>query len=191
MTKEKSGTRVHLLIKNIPIKDQLPAEYELIKNIGIDNRLVYHSVCDQNFEIHRRTLTKRVKDSHEPCIFCNPTSKQYSIMEMELLNFVESIYGDEIQSEKNNKHKIGLYTLDIFIPKLKIGIEFNGDYHRANPMKFTSDSIINGKLAKNIWDKDKRKLNKFRKEDIRLFVVWEYDWINTPDKVKLDIEKLL
>lgn len=57
------------------------------------------------------------------CLRCNPYSN--STGEKELCEFLDSM---NITYEKNNRTLIYPYEIDIFIPSLGIGLEYNGDY---------------------------------------------------------------
>ena len=63
-------------------------------------------------------------------------------------------------------------------------IEFNGDFWHANPEKYTEDAYIrDGKCAKDVWEKDKVKLNVAECEGKTIFVVWESEYRSNPDVV--------
>lgn len=102
------------------------------------------------------------------CIHCFPKYKQVSEKEMEVLKFVKQNYKLEILSGykylKNNKDEF-----DIFLPDLKIAIEFNWNY----------------------WHQDKRHLRKYKyclKHWIEFILIWEDQWELYQEEVK---EKLL
>jgi hypothetical protein len=67
-------------------------------------------------------------------------------------------------------------------------IEFNGDYWHANPKLFNDDSVIRGKTAKEIRERDVLKLKTVEDQGFRTLVVWELDFLNdklgTIQKVK-------
>jgi hypothetical protein len=52
-------------------------------------------------------------------------------------------------------------------------IEFNGDYWHANPKLFLPDAVIRGKKARDIWERDRLKLQTARDLGFCTFVVWE------------------
>jgi G:T-mismatch repair DNA endonuclease (very short patch repair protein) len=66
---------------------------------------------------------------------------------------------------------------DIFIPKLNLIIEFNGDYWHCNPKKYNADyyNQVKGKTAKELWEYDKNKIDLIRSYGYNLEVVWESD----------------
>jgi G:T-mismatch repair DNA endonuclease (very short patch repair protein) len=73
--------------------------------------------------------------------------------------------------------KIETKICDIFIPKLNLIIEFNGDYWHCNPKKYNADyyNQVKGKTAKELWDYDKKKIDLIRSYGYNLEVVWESD----------------
>ena len=170
----------------------LPNGYTKIVN---NNKLrtVLHIKCGNEFTLHRKTLLNRIRDGHELCSICNPVYKGYSSLEIDLVNYIESIYKGQIMSNKNEIFRIGLFTLDIYIPDLKLGIEFNGDYHHANPKFYKSNDVIKNhyKTAKLVWEKDKRKINLFKRNNISIFTVWEHDWKNNIESVKTELKKII
>lgn len=63
-------------------------------------------------------------------------------------------------------------------------IEFNGDYWHANPKIYESDQYIaNRMLAKDIWEKDKDKINVALERGFKIMTVWESDYKKDPDGV--------
>ena len=92
--------------------------------------------------------------------------KSYS--EKELVDFVKSIYSDEIM--ENTKRIIPPKELDIYIPKMKLAIEYNGLYwHDENHV-----------------DKNYHltKTNMCNKKGIDLIHVFEDDWLYKKEIVK-------
>lgn len=92
--------------------------------------------------------------------------KSYS--EKELVDFVKSIYSDEIM--ENTKRIIPPKELDIYIPKMKLAIEYNGLYwHDENHVD------RNYHLTKT---------NMCNKKGIDLIHVFEDDWLYKKEIVK-------
>lgn len=79
---------------------------------------------DHNFEIHSDNYFSRIKNNISLCTVCYPISQSVSIKEKELLYFIKSIYNGEIITSYRN----GGLEIDIYLPELKIGFEFNGLY---------------------------------------------------------------
>ena len=91
---------------------------------------------------------------------CPRCAKQESKGESEVYEFISSIYSGKIQKRKKFKVSLRKYKeIDIYLPKLKIGIEYNGIY-------WHSDTFV---------DKfyHKEKLDFFKSKGIRLIQIFE------------------
>ena len=96
----------------------------------------------------------------------------HSIGELELLEWVRQWY----PSAKS--YRKGKFELDIFIPELNMGIEYNGLYtHSENGIKRRGYKGI----VKN-YHLDKTKY--FIDNKIRTIHIWDYEWNKKKDKVK-------
>jgi hypothetical protein len=109
-----------------------------------------------------------------------------SIGEKEVFEFLRekftflSINRSEIFFIKGKK-----YEIDIFIKNLKIGIEYNGTYHHADPRKYDGENLILGRKATEVWEKDKTKIKAFCGIGIKVITLWELDWINRNEESKV------
>src|SRR6266403_359473 len=131
------------------------------------------NICDKNFTIHPTLLYSRLKANVHICTKCVDKTST-STGEKELLDFIKSIYNDEIVI--NDNKQIAPRHLDIYIPKLKMALEFNGLYWHNE--LFKSD------------DYHKEKSDKCLANDIRLIHIWEDDWNYKKDIVKSRIKNL-
>jgi len=116
--------------------------------------------CDKehNFEIHTDNYFSRKKQNLPMCTVCHPIKNTISIREQELFEFISSIYdGEIIQSYRD-----GL-EIDIYLPALKIGFEYNGLYWHSEANK---DRNYHQKKTKHFLDRD-----------IRIIHIWEDEWI--------------
>ena len=86
------------------------------------------------------------------CPKCYPPSTNASAKQCEVYNFVRSILpNDDVLL--NTRKQIKPYEIDIYVPRLKLGIEFDGLYwhsafHRCddNAIKFKTDLCLNNKI---------------------------------------------
>jgi hypothetical protein len=80
----------------------------------------------------------------------------------------------------NHSLKIGTKICDVYIPKLNLIIEYNGDYWHCNPKKYKEDYYhqIKGKTAKELWEYDKDKIDLIKNSGYNLEIVWESDLKN-------------
>jgi hypothetical protein len=124
------------------------------------------------FQIKSDNYSSRISNNIPICTICNPIGDSQSIKEKELFEYIRSIYdGEIIQSYRD------IMEIDIYLPNLKIGFEFNGLY-------FHSDKY------KDKW----YHLNKtkyFKEKDIKIIHIWEDDWINKKSIVKSQIRNLI
>ncbi len=63
---------------------------------------------------------------------------------------------------------------DFLIPPNKI-IEHNGTYDHADPRKYSVDTQIRDKIARDIWKKEKMILDSLKKEGYEILVIWQMD----------------
>lgn len=111
------------------------------------------------FSIHIDNFNSRSKNKIKLCTVCNPIGDSRSIKELELFNYIKSIYlGEIIQSYRD-----GL-EIDIYLPELKLGFEFNGLYWHSEIKKDKNYHL--------------NKTKYFSDRGIRLIHIWEDDWDN-------------
>ena len=90
--------------------------------------------------------------------------------EREICEYIKEIRGD-IKILTNNKSILNGYELDIYIPELKIAIEFNGDYWHSMDNK---DRYYH-----------QNKTLMCIERDIHLIHIFEYEWTDENTKYKL------
>jgi hypothetical protein len=133
------------------------------------------STCNNKFEISNTTFNVNIRAGVTPCRVCNPLKSDYrSKGENQIYEFVKSIYtGDVIKNYmRGTKNEI-----DIYIPELKLGFEYNGLYYHNELFKES-----NYHLGK------KERLNLL---DIDLIHIFEDDWLHKKTIVESRIENLL
>jgi len=128
---------------------------------------------DHNFEINSDAFFWR-ENSHLPlCTNCHKIGNSQSIKEQLLFEFIKSIYDSEIiQSYRDNRQEI-----DIYLPELRLGFEFNGLYWHSDRFKnknYHSDKTI-----------------YFKNNGIRIVHIWEDDWDLKQNIVKSMISYLI
>lgn len=99
-------------------------------------------------------------------------NKGVSNLEKELYEFVKSKYSGKIIN--SNRTILRSRELDIFIPELKLAIEFNGDYWHSIKHK-------------QYWEHS-HKTKNCEGQGIRLIQVWESEWKNNRPYVEYVIE---
>lgn len=100
----------------------------------------------------------------------------YSKGEKELCQYIKSLYSGEIL--ENTRKFIGGKELDIYLPELKLALEYNGEYwHQFHEEKEPG------------YHKDKRKVCE--NKNIKLIEVWEKEWKKNNQQIKDLISKHL
>jgi hypothetical protein len=121
--------------------------------------------CGETFVIQRQLWRNRKNNGIEVCLSCNPIFKG-SVDEKSLLLFIKENYGGEIIEN----YKIGRIEIDIFLPELNIGFEFNGIYWHSELQKGKSYHY--------------NKYKFFEDKGIQVISIWEDKWIFKKDLVK-------
>jgi hypothetical protein len=161
-----------------PMKsDTLRVKFEMCKN---ENYIKYLGdrvslfLCDKghNFEISSDNYNSRMCSNLPLCTVCNPIGDSQSIKEIELFEFIKSIYkGKIIKSWRD-----GL-EIDIYLPEMNLGFEFNGLFWHSDKFK-----------EKN-YHLDKTK--HFNERGIRIIHIWEDNWESKRDIIESQIKNIL
>ena len=129
--------------------------------------------CDcgknHNFEIDYSNYLQRKNRNCKLCTVCYPICENVSIKEKELYKFILNNYNGKI-IENYRDH----FEIDVYLPDINIGFEFNGLY-------WHSDLFIEK-------DKHIKKLNYFKEKGIRIIYIWEDDWDLKNDIIKSQIK---
>ncbi len=164
-------------VENVEHSDYLRRIYKITNNINYIKYL-YDGIslfnCDKGhkFEINISNYYNRLKSNIPLCTVCNPIGDYKSIKEKNLHEYIKSIYSNEIIQS----YRDGL-EIDIFLPELKLGFEFNGLYWHSEKFKEKNYHLD--------------KTNHFKEKGIRIIHIWEDDWTLREDIVKSQINNLL
>jgi hypothetical protein len=128
--------------------------------------------CDNGkphtFKINSDNYLYRKTNNVSLCTVCSPVGDNRSLKEKELYNFIRSVYnGIMIKCYRD-----GL-EIDIYLPELNIGFEFNGLYFHSNKFKDKNYHLNKSKY--------------FRDKGIRIIHIWEDDWTNKEEIIKSQI----
>ena len=148
------------------------SKYVNYLNNGIS---IFNCDCgqDHQFEIYIDNYIKRIESNIPLCTKCYPIGDLNSIKEKEFIKFIELNYDLEIiKSYRNN----GL-EIDIYLPNLKLGFEFNGLYWHSDKFKEKNYHL--------------NKTNHFKEKGIRVIHIWEDDWDFKKEIIKSQILNLL
>ena len=135
----------------------------------IDNNISLFK-CNEGhtFEISSDNYHSRFKHNTPLCTICNPIGDSSSIKEKELLEFIKLKYDKEIIQGYRDQ-----FEIDIYLPHLKIGFEFNGLYWHSEIYKDKSYHL--------------NKTNWFKEKGVRIVHIWEDDWDYKKDIIKSQI----
>ena len=132
--------------------------------------------CDKGlnhqFEISSNNYINRNMYNTPLYTVCNPIGDSVSIKEKEVFEFIDSIYSGKIEQS----YRDGL-EIDIYLPELKLGFEFNGLYWHSEKYKDKWYHI--------------NKSEYFKDKGIRVIHIWEDDWDFKKDIIKSQIRNWL
>lgn len=151
--------------KEIEYYSNYNKKYKLVK-IENDELTFKCPDCDNDYKINKQLFYLRNKNNHICCTICNKTDgKNTSHLEKELLSYIKEIYDNEIIENYKNK-----YEIDIYLPKINLGIEFNGIWFHCENFK------------NKTYHQDKTFY--FKNLNINIFHIWEDDWLYKNDIIK-------
>jgi hypothetical protein len=128
---------------------------------GVDNNLIFNcEVCNSNFSILNYQFYYRINGKNAICTNCFPISETSSIDQIELYNLIRENYNGEIL--QNTKDIIKPYEIDIYLPELKLGFEFNGVFWHSDKFKDNNYHL--------------KKYDNGIKNGIKIITIWEDDW---------------
>lgn len=133
--------------------------------------------CDKNkehtFEINSTQYFDRNKGNIPLCTVCNPIGDSTSIKQQDLSDFIKEHTDLEVLDNYRGFGK----EIDIYLPELNLGYEFNGLYWHSE------------KFRDKYYHQD--KTNLFKKEGIKIVHIWEDEWDNKKDIIKSQIKNSL
>jgi hypothetical protein len=136
----------------------------------IDNSIsLFKCEKGHEFEIKTDNFFNREKNNIPLCTICNPIGDSKSIKEKELFNYIKFIYPGEIIQSYRDKLEI-----DIYLPELNIGFEFNGLYFHSEVFKEQKYHLD--------------KMDFFKQKGIKIIYIWEDDWDFKNDTIKSQIK---
>ena len=109
-------------------------------------------------------------------IYCPHCINVYSKKEKEVFEFVKSIYNGEILENHKGMFPNKQMELDIYLPSLSLGIEFDGEYWHSK---------------EGVKERDEKKNQLCDEKGIKLLRIREEDWDNNRQSVKEKIKEFL
>lgn len=176
------------------VNKRMMDKYPYILSISKDR--IYHCKCiDDNcslckercFDISAEMFHLRTYRKNDLCTKRNKVgfSVRTSGEEISLYRFISSIYHDVII--QNDRKTLGnQLELDIYLPKLKLAFEYQGDIWHANPKIYDESFIcpLTGRTYKDIHKHDDYKKSIAENKGIKIIYIWEFDWVHN----RIDIE---
>lgn len=141
---------------------KLGYNYDFSESVYINSKERFKLRCDKGHTFYISSANLLSKDMSRGCPSCkrNSSTAEQQLFEY-ISNYVECINNDRIQLDG--------YEIDIYVPSLRLGIEYNGLYWHNDEMQKISH-----------FDKK----SKASEKNIHLIHVYEDDWVNRPDFVK-------
>lgn len=146
-------------------------------------------ICGYEFKTNVKSKSCKPDGIHSTGVLC-PKCFHYrgsSTFENQIVNFIKSIYNGEIKQCDRTVLKSSLcsnwkgnHEIDIWLPDIKLAIEFNGTYFHSDPRFYNKDfQRIERKItAQDVWNLDKQKYDILINLGIKYLVIWQYDWEN-------------
>lgn len=175
-TKIIDTLRLKFGVDNIMFSDIVRSQFKVSNEenyVGYLGQRVYQfrcNSCENIYEIDYDNYYKRNLRKVNPCTKCFPISQNSSIKEIELRNFIVENYDGEILTN----FREGL-EIDIYLPDINLGFEFNGLYWHSKLPKYYH----------------LQKKNHFAEKNIKIINIWEDDWTNRREIIKSQIRYLL
>lgn len=137
------------------------------------------------------SFTYRKKMKMELCPICYPNTLGTSSGEKDLLEYIKTIYSGTIIA--NDRTILDGKEIDIYLPDLKIGFEYQGDMWHANPILFDESYVnpINHKTYDEIHKMDEERKSYAESKGIQLVYIWETDWIEHPRLTRRMIKNII
>jgi hypothetical protein len=151
--------------------------FEIAKN---QNYIRYIDSCTSlfsceighQFEIRTDNFYSRLYGNIPLCTICNPIGDSRSVKEEQLYEYIKLIYNKEVIKSYRD-----VLEIDIYLPELKIGFEFNGLYWHSEEWKEKNYHL--------------HKTNHFRERGIRIIHIWEDDWVSKRTIIESQIKNWL
>jgi len=167
------------ITKQKMLSDKLaPFNINLIDYNSIRSKFLCNK-CSTLFDNHPVTINHKIRIASDPCTKCNPPSLTSSMSENEFSDFISSIYSGPIKKNDRNLFKTNprFSEVDVYLPELGIAFEYNGLYWHSEMYKSPTYHI--------------EKTQHLLGNGIKLFHVWEDDWLYKKNIVKSMVSSIL
>jgi hypothetical protein len=155
-------------IVKLKLQEKYKNKYNKINIVDVEDKHLA-IICDDcclEYRISKTLFNHKIAENVNLCPKCNPPSN--SVKENDIYKFISDNYNGEIIT--NSKSILPPLELDIYIPELKLALEYNGIYWH-NELNKDDDYHFN-------------KTEDCEKLGIQLIHIWEDDWLYKQDIVK-------
>lgn len=135
-------------------------------------------------------LAKKIKDNFNNGFGYGVSNESQKIFD-EIYSFLNNDEKNHTYYSKLNTEFFKNYYYDFVNTKLKIVIEYNGDFWHCNPDLINENYIhpVKNLSAKQIWDFDSKKIKNIENEGYKVLTIWSFDE-NKIEKIKKFIENV-
>ena len=164
--------------KSIINKRKKTIHHEYIEKYGLisidgENIIKYCDNHNGEYTISKKLFQNRIRYNNITCTVCYPKDENNSLKEIELYNFIKQ----NLKEDVLRTHRINNKEIDVYVPSLNLGFEFNGLYWH-NELHKENDYHLN-------------KTESMEENGIHLIHIWEDDWNDKCEIVKSRILNLL
>jgi very-short-patch-repair endonuclease len=134
----------------------------------------------------------KVFDMYKRCIFDNKDFNKPSKQSLSFINFILDNTDMEC-GDVQYEYQIGIYSVDFYIPRYNMIIEFYGDYWHCNPLQYDPlyEHKILGTTAQDKWSYDKKRIDYITERGYNVSIIWENDFKSSPFEVLDKIKEIL
>ena len=135
---------------------------------------IYCDECKKNYDIDINLFFYRKRNDINLCPICSPIKS--FVKQRDVFSYVKSLIPD-VDVKKNTRTIIKPKEIDIYVPTLRTGFEFNGLYWHSSLFKSPTDH--------------QEKQEKAEINEIKLFQIFEDEWDNKKEIIKSMIRNSL
>lgn len=118
-------------------------------------------ICSNNPDHKWTSVVANRTKRGDGCAICDQARKR-SKAEIEIFNWIDTTLCPDLEVVPNDKSVLDGKHIDIYIPALKVGFEYNGNYWHKDKDDPTGPSVAKVILA--------------QERGVNLYTIWEDDW---------------
>lgn len=145
-----------------------------ILDFNVRNATILCKNCNNKYQVSSSFFNKKISVQESPCLTCNPLLNGSSKSEIELLEFLKSIYNGKIIN--NDRKILEGKEIDIYLPELNIAFEFEGIYWHSEIFKGKNGNLEKKEIIRN--------------KGIKIYNIWEDNWCYKKEITKSRIKNI-